>query len=102
MDKPISITDRAAEEIKLIFSKKNIPEDYKLRITVRGGRGCMAVALTLGFDKEKEDDLTLEIHSIPVIIQKRELMYIIGKRLDFYEGSDARGFHFEDETAVKE
>ncbi|MEM9326720.1 MAG: iron-sulfur cluster biosynthesis family protein [Bacteroidota bacterium] len=95
MEKPITITDRAAEEIKLIFEQKNIPQDYKLRITVRGGRGCMAVALTLGFDKEQADDLSMEIQSIPVVIHKRELMYIIGKQLDFYDGSDARGFHFE-------
>ncbi len=97
MHEPIAITERAAEEIKLIFEKKSIPQDYKLRITVRGGQGCMAVALTLGFDKQKDDDLAITIASIPVIIQKRELMYIIGKKLDFYEGSDARGFHFEDQ-----
>ena len=94
MQDPISITERAAEEIKQIFEKKNIPENYKLRVTVRGGRGCMAVALTLGFDKQQEDDVSYEIKAIPVIIQKRELMYIAGQELDFYEGADARGFHF--------
>ena len=93
---PIEITPQAASEIKGIFKTKNIPQDYKLRVTVKGGQGCAGVQLTLGFDKDKADDLKLEIQSIPVLIQKRELMFIMGKRIEFYEGSDARGFHFTD------
>ncbi len=93
-DKPITISDRAALEIRNIMDHKNIPTDYRLRVTVKGGRGCAGVQLTLGFDKPKSDDLKLEVNAIEVLIQKKELMFIIGNSIDFYEGADARGFHF--------
>jgi len=95
-EKPIEIAPEAASEIKAILKSKNIPDEYHLRVTVKGSRGCAGAQLTLGFDQMKEGDLSIDIASIPVLIQKKELMYIMGKRLEFYEGSDARGFHFTD------
>ncbi|MFY0688885.1 MAG: iron-sulfur cluster assembly accessory protein [Cyclobacteriaceae bacterium] len=89
---PVSITPKAIEEIKVILEKKGIPDDYGLRIGVKGGQGCAGVNFTLGFDKVSTTDLTYIIDDVPVYIKKAELMYLIDKQVDFYEGSDARGF----------
>lgn len=96
-EKPIDISEEAAKEIQNIFENKQIPEDYSLRVTIKGGAGCAGVKLTLGFDKPKEDDLTLQVQNIPVLIRKRELMYVMGKKVDFYNEADARGFLFVDQ-----
>ena len=48
----------------------------------------------LGFDKEKEGDLSYELFGIPIHIEKKHTMYLIGLQVDFYEGADARGFTF--------
>lgn len=96
-ENPIEISEEAAKEIQNIFENKQIPSGYSLRVTVKGGAGCAGVKLTLGFDKPKEDDLTLEVQNIPVLIRKRELMYIMGKKVDFYNEADARGFLFVDQ-----
>ncbi len=93
---PIEISTEAAKEIGHIMATKKIPAGYSLRVTVKGGAGCAGVQLTLGFDTQKQGDNLYQIASIPVIIQKRELMFIMGKRIEFYEGADARGFHFAD------
>lgn len=92
---PVTISAKAAEEIRKIMQTKNIPTDYALRVGIRGG-GCGGVSLIIGFDKKKETDLAYSEQGIPVLVEKKHTMYIIGKEVDFYEGADARGFMFVD------
>lgn len=89
---PISITQRAAEEIRRTLQTKNIPEGYGLRVGVKGG-GCGVTPL-LGFDKRKEDDQEFIIHGIPVYVNKKQTLFVVGKEIDFYDGADERGFLF--------
>jgi iron-sulfur cluster assembly protein len=95
---PVTISTRAAEEIVKIMQTKNIPAGYGLRIGIKGG-GCGGVSLIIGFDKQKETDLAYTIANIPVYVDKKHTMYIIGKEVDFYEGEDTRGFMFVDPKA---
>jgi iron-sulfur cluster assembly protein len=90
---PIIITERAQQEIKSITNTKNIPKDYSLRVGVKGG-GCGGMSYLLGFDKPKEDDQKFEIDGISVLIEKKHYMFLMGMKIDFYEGNDARGFTF--------
>jgi iron-sulfur cluster assembly protein len=99
---PVTISGRAAEEIRKIMLTKNIPGDYGLRIGVKGGGGCGGVSLLIGFDKKKDTDLSYVINDIPVYIDKRHTLYLIGKEVDFYEGTDARGFLFKDPEKEQE
>jgi len=91
--KPIGISARAAAEVKKIMQTKNIPANYGLRLGIKGG-GCGGVALMIGFDKQKPTDLAYEVDGIPVYVEKKHTMYLIGKEVDFYEGADAKGFLF--------
>ena len=100
--KPIGLTKRAAEEVLKIMQTKNIPANYGLRVGIRGG-GCGGVSLIIGFDKQKPTDLAYQDEGIDVLIDKKHTMYWIGKQVDFYEGADAKGFMFMDQTpAIKE
>jgi iron-sulfur cluster assembly protein len=92
---PVTISNRAASEIRKIMQTKNIPADYGLRIGIKGG-GCGGVSLLIGFDKQKETDLAYTIGDIQVYVDKKHTMYIIGKEVDFYDEADARGFMFVD------
>jgi len=92
---PVTLTERAALEVRKIMTTKNIPADYGLRIGVRGG-GC-GVSLLIGFDKKKESDMAYIISDIPVYVDKKHTMYVIGKEVDFIDGSDGRGFTFVDQ-----
>jgi iron-sulfur cluster assembly protein len=93
-ERPVSISSIAAVEIKKMMTTKNVPEGYGLRVGVRGG-GC-GVQLMLGFDKAKDSDLVYEENGVTVMMTKKHMMYLIGKQIEFYEGDDARGFHFVD------
>ncbi|WP_200974213.1 iron-sulfur cluster assembly accessory protein [Echinicola sp. 20G] len=90
---PITITEKAQEEIKSIMEHKNIPSDYSLRVGVKGG-GCGGMSYALGFDKSKDGDEQFELEGIPVLIEKKHVMFLMGMQVDFYEGNDARGFTF--------
>lgn len=91
----VTISARAIEEIRKIMETKNIPPDYGLRVGIKGG-GCGGAAPLIGFDKKKETDLDYVISGIPVYVDKRHTMFVIGKEVDFYDGENARGFLFTD------
>ena len=92
MESPVKITDEALVEIKNILKNKGIPENYGLRVGVRGA-GC-GVAFKLGFDQQKETDDVFEVDGVMVLIQKSEMMFLVGKQIEFYDSSDGRGFFF--------
>ena len=89
---PVTISAKAIAEIRKIMETKNIPDDYGLRVGVKGG-GC-GVTLIIGFDQKKESDHAYDVEGIPVYVDKKHTMFIIGKEVDFYEGEEGRGFMF--------
>ncbi len=93
---PLHISDKALTEVKNIISHKSIPKDYGLRIGMKGA-GCGGMSFLLGFDHQKEGDDVFEKEGLTIYIEKKHLMYLIGMEVDFYEGSDARGFTFAKE-----
>jgi iron-sulfur cluster assembly protein len=97
---PVNLSPKAALEVRKIMQSKNIPADYGLRLGVKGGGGCSGVTPIIGFDKKKDTDLSYTIEGIPVYIDKKHTMYLIGKEVDFYEGADARGFMFVDKSTI--
>lgn len=92
MELPIDISDRALEEVKNILENKGIPKNYGLRIATKG-MGC-GVGFKLGFDTKKETDEEYHIDGIQVFIQKKEMLFLAGKKIEFYDESDGRGFLF--------
>lgn len=95
--RPVTISARACEEIQTIMKTKGIPPDYGLRVGVKGG-GCGGMSLVIGFDKNKETDLVYEVKGIAVYIDKKHAMYLLGKKVDFVDEADARGFTFVEEN----
>ena len=98
--RPVTISSRACEEIHHIRKTKGIPEDYGLRVGIKGG-GCGGMALMIGFDRKKETDLSYEVDGITVYVDKKHTMYLIGKQVDFIDESDGRGFTFTEDAPAK-
>ena len=82
---PINITDNAKEQVNKALTIKGIPENYFLRIGLRGG-ACSATYF-IGFDKMEDlDDLyKIENLNIGLLIKRPHLMYLMGVELDFEE-----------------
>ncbi len=82
IEPPVSITDRAKEEIWDTLTSNKIPTDtYGLRVGIRGG-ACSG-EFVLGFDVANENDQTYSINSVKVFIDKRHLLYVLGVAIDF-------------------
>ncbi len=94
---PVTLSERAIQEIQQIIKTKNVPNDYGIRVGVKGG-GC-GVSLIIGFDKRQASDHAYVVSGIDVYVDKRHTMYLIGKEVDFYEGEEGRGFTFIDKPA---
>ena len=93
---PVQITDDAVVEIKAILERKGIPDEYGLRIGIRGA-GCAGINYMLGFDKKKSQDLEYTVEDIPVYVDKKHVMHLVGLKLDFVEDAETRGFSFDAE-----
>lgn len=96
---PISLTEGAVEQLKLIRSSENVPADYGLRVGVKGG-GCSGFSYVLGFDQPQEQDDIFEISGIRVMMNKAHAIYLLGMQIDFVSGLENRGFTFENPNAT--
>lgn len=100
IESPIKLTDNAIREIKQIIIDKQIPEEYGLRVGVKGG-GCSGLSYVLGFDLQKENDNLYQIGDIRLVMEKSHGMYLAGMEIDFIEGLNNRGFSFNNPNATK-
>ena len=97
----INVTEKAVKEIHRIKSENNIPQDFGLRVGVKGG-GCSGYTYQLGFDGEtKETDTTIEKDGIKIFIDAKSLFYLMGCTLDFSDGLNGKGFIFNNPNAQK-
>lgn len=81
VEQPVTITDRAREEISETLAANKIPDTYGLRVGIRGG-GCSGT-FVLGFDTRGEHDFTYTVNTVKVLIDKRHLLYVLGAEVDF-------------------
>lgn len=94
-DKDFIITDRAVEELLKVKKQNNIPDNYSLRIGIKGG-GCSGFAYSLGFDaKIYPTDHILDYNGLKVIIDMKSYLYLTGATLDYKAGSSGTGFVFD-------
>ena len=87
---PVILTSRARLEIVDTLTSNKIPENYGLRVGLKGS-GCSAGFL-LGFDLPGEHDQVYLIDSVKVLIDRRHLMYVLGVIVDYEEGENGHGF----------
>jgi iron-sulfur cluster assembly protein len=94
MWQPVTLSEKAALELRALMQHKGIPPGYALRVMAEGGTGCGGVRYRLGFDRAKEGDSTYELAGIPLVYEKRQMLFLMGLQIDFEERPDERGFIF--------
>lgn len=95
---PITLTPGAVEQLALIRQQENIPEEYGLRVGVKGG-GCSGFSYILGFDLPQEGDDLFEVSGVRVLMNRAHAIYLLGMEIDFVNGLDNRGFKFNNPNA---
>lgn len=95
---PVTLTPRAAKQIRRIREKEEIGDNLFLRVAVEGG-GCAGLNYKLGFDFKNEEDTDHLSEGIEIVIDPKHLMYLDGIVIDYPDGLDARGFTFDNPNA---
>ena len=97
----IVLTEKAAHEVKRIMEAQKY-EDHVLRVGVAGG-GCSGFSYALGFAKDYDEavDSKYEFHGVPVVVDKRSLLYLDGVTVDFHDEPqlNRRGFSINNPSA---
>jgi len=98
----VTLTEKAAIEVKRILQDNQMEEGTLLRVGVTGG-GCSGFSYALGFDKGYDEsvDTRFECHGVPVVVDKKSALFLDGTTVDFYDGIEKRGFTFDNPNAVK-
>ncbi len=97
----IKISEKAAKQIKVVMEENQVPENYALRVGVKGG-GCSGLTYTLGFDGEaREGDTVIEDNGVKLFVDGKSLFYLMGTVLDFTDGLNGKGFIFNNPNATK-
>ncbi len=98
---PVTLSEKAAIEVKRILSEQSVPEGTILRIGVQGG-GCSGFSYSLNFDSNvTEKDRIAEFHGVKLAVEKKFDPYLDGTVIDFYDGLEKRGFVFNNPNVVK-
>lgn len=97
-DKTVSLTKRAADQVRKIISEEDLEDNLYLRVAVEGG-GCSGLSYKLGLDHKTENDEVIESQGIEILVDPRHMMYLEGISIDYPDGLDARGFTFDNPNA---
>ena len=100
----ISVTEKAANEVKRIISEQQqsgAPQDkIYLRLRVVGG-GCSGFQHKLDLDpdvKEKLDEV-FEFHGVQVVVDKKSLLYLENANVDYHDELHRSGFSITNPSA---
>jgi iron-sulfur cluster assembly protein len=92
LELPLNISEKAYSEIESNINTKAIPEGYHLRLGLKGA-SCGA-SFIIGFDKIADTDLVFNYKKINILVDKKHLMYLAGKEVDFDVSENGTGFTF--------
>lgn len=97
---PITLTDRAATELKDLMASQEKAE-AALRIWVAGG-GCSGLSYGMALDDSspEEGDQVFEHDGIKIFVDGLSLQYMDGSSVDFVEDLMGGGFKIENPNAV--
>ena len=92
----ITLTEPAAEQIKLVMEQQNATEDTVLRMSVSGG-GCAGLQYSLAFQNDYDPavDARYEQHGVSLVTRKKMALHLDGTTIDFQDGPMGRGFAIE-------
>ncbi len=98
----IAVTPAALARLRAVAEKEGVdPAATALRVAVVPG-GCSGLTYDLGWDTTvRPEDETVAHGGLRFVLDPRSLAYVEGTTLDFSEGLDGKGFHFDNPQAAR-
>jgi iron-sulfur cluster assembly accessory protein len=96
---PVTLTQKAAEMVKITRDQEGIDPSHGLRIAVRGG-GCSGFEYALDFESEARDnDWIYEQEGLTIYVDSVSARYLEGTSIDYVLGMAGAGFKFDNPKA---
>lgn len=99
----VSLTEKAAEEVKRRMESQQTEEGTMLRLGVAGG-GCSGFSYALTLDKSYDEakDSKFNCHGVDVVVDRKSALYLEGTVVDFHDGlQGGHGFSINNPSATK-
>lgn len=97
----IYISDKARQRVLEILEEEHLGSDSFVRISVVGG-GCSGLSYKLDFDNQMQvNDQVFEDKGIKLVTDMKSMLYLYDTQLDFTEGLNGKGFHFNNPNASR-
>ena len=96
----ITITEKAAERVKVLAGRRPELGDPGLRVKIAGG-GCSGFQYRLDIeDGPEEGDSVIEAFGVKVFVDGRSSLYLGNTEIDYEEGLMQSGFRFHNPNAT--
>jgi iron-sulfur cluster assembly protein len=99
MNEIINVTERAIDQIKVIFTTEKPGPEKGLRLAVIGG-GCSGLQYNIEFSDLKEKDNVIKTDNVQIFVDPKSSIYLKDVVLDFKDGLNGKGFVFENPNAT--
>ncbi|HTO56026.1 MAG TPA: iron-sulfur cluster insertion protein ErpA [Myxococcota bacterium] len=95
----VSLTEAAASKVRQLIERDG-RAGYALRLKVVGG-GCSGLQYQLMFDDKVGDwDQKSEEHGVPVVVDSKSAVYLLGTKIDYVDDLNGAGFKIENPNAT--
>lgn len=95
----VTLSTTAAEAVREILTKKNLP-GYALRLYISGG-GCSGYQYGLALDSNiRAEDRVIESGGIKLIVDEVSINYLQGATVDYVEDMTGSGFKINNPNAI--
>jgi iron-sulfur cluster assembly accessory protein len=95
----VSLTEAAADKVRQLIERDG-RAGYALRLKVVGG-GCSGLQYQLMFDDKVGDwDQKSEENGVPVVVDSKSAVYLLGTKIDYVDDLNGSGFKIENPNAT--
>jgi iron-sulfur cluster assembly protein len=95
----LTLTEKAAEKVKLAMQKQEKPKTG-LRLYVAGG-GCSGFQYGLAFDDKTDGDHVIDSHGVSILVDEQSAQYLDGSEVDYVESVMGEGFQVNNPNATE-
>src|SRR5438093_12278174 len=94
----VSLTESAAQQVKVLLADEKENGGKALRVFVEGG-GCSGMQYGMVFDERRDDDFRAESNGVAVLVDPFSANYLRGAVVDFNDELNGGGFKISNPNA---
>ena len=87
----VSLTESAAQQVKVLLADEKENAGKTLRVFVEGG-GCSGMQYGMVFDEKRDDDFSGQFYGVSVLVDPFSANYLRGSVVDFKDELNGGGF----------